>query len=62
MKLIEELPKVFDDFGEQRKNSFITAMELKKKGIPMVGTYAANEASWSVFRYRFLRCADVCLF
>ncbi len=39
MKLIEELPKVFDDFGEQRKNSFITAMELKKKGIPMVGVF-----------------------
>ena len=32
MKLIEELPKVFDDFGEQRKKSFITAMELKKQG------------------------------
>lgn len=39
MKLVDELPKIFDEFGEQRKNSFLAAMELKKKGIPLIGTF-----------------------
>ena len=39
MELIKELPEVFEEFAEQRKNSFITVKEAKEKGIPVVGSY-----------------------
>lgn len=46
MDLIKTLPAVFEEFSEQRKKSFITALELKEKGIPFVGgfcTYLPKE-------------------
>ena len=46
MELIKTLPAVFEEFSEQRKKSFITALELKEKGIPFVGgfcTYLPKE-------------------
>ena len=39
MELIKTLPEVFEDFSKKRKKSFITAMELKEKGIPLVGVF-----------------------
>ncbi len=39
MELIQDLPQIFEDFGEQRKQSFVSARELKKKGVPMVGVF-----------------------
>jgi len=39
MKLIKELPEVFEEFAEQRKNSFLAVKEAKEKGIPVVGSY-----------------------
>lgn len=39
MEIKKTLPAIFDDFNEQRKKSFITALELKEKGIPMVGVF-----------------------
>lgn len=39
MDIITDLPKVFEDFSEQRRQSFLTVMEYKKKGIPVVGSY-----------------------
>lgn len=39
MEVIKELPEVFEEFAEQRKNSFLTVKELKDKGIPIVGAY-----------------------
>ena len=39
MELIKELPEVFEEFAEQRKNSFMTVKEAKEKGIPVVGSY-----------------------
>ena len=38
-ELVRELPEVFEEFSEQRKKSFITAMELKEKGVPFVGVF-----------------------
>ena len=38
-ELIKDLPAVFDEFNEQRKKSFVTAMEMKQKGIPFVGVF-----------------------
>ena len=38
-ELIKDLPAVFDEFNEQRKKSFVTAMEMKQKGVPFVGVF-----------------------
>ena len=37
--MIKELPEVFEEFAEQRKNSFLAVKEAKEKGIPVVGSY-----------------------
>ncbi|MGO5052539.1 double-cubane-cluster-containing anaerobic reductase [Lachnospiraceae bacterium LCP25S3_G4] len=39
MELVKELPEVFAEFAEQRKNSFLEVKELKEKGIPVIGVY-----------------------
>lgn len=39
MELIKELPEVFEEFAEQRKNSFLAVKEAKEMGIPVVGSY-----------------------
>lgn len=39
MSLITELPAIFDQFSEARQKGFLTVMELKDHGIPLVGTY-----------------------
>ena len=39
MELIQDLPEVFEEFAEQRKNSFLAVKKLKEKGIPVVGAY-----------------------
>ncbi len=46
MELIKKLPDIFEEFGEQRRNSFMAAFEIKEKNIPFVGTfctYTPNE-------------------
>ena len=32
MEIIKELPEVFEEFAEQRKNSFLAVKELKGNG------------------------------
>lgn len=39
MHLRKELPEIFEQFAEARKNGFIAAKQLKEKNIPMVGTF-----------------------
>ncbi len=41
MKLIQDLPEVFEEFGDQRRKSFIDIKEYKEKGVPVVGMYCA---------------------
>ena len=41
MKIEQELPEIFEEFGEQRKRSFLEIKEYKDRGIPVVGTYCA---------------------
>ena len=46
MELIKSLPDIYDEFSEQRRNSFMAAFEIKEKNIPFVGTfctYTPNE-------------------
>ncbi|MBR0518205.1 2-hydroxyacyl-CoA dehydratase [bacterium] len=39
MEVRKELPKVFEEFAEQRRKSFMTVKQIKDKGIPVVGAY-----------------------
>ena len=39
MKVIKDLPEVFEEFAEQRKNSFLAVKKLKDQGVPVVGAY-----------------------
>ena len=39
MEVIKELPEIFEEFAEQRKNSFLAVKQLKDQGIPVVGSY-----------------------
>ncbi len=39
MKIRKELPEIFEDFAEARRNSFITAKKLKDENIPLVGVF-----------------------
>ncbi len=46
MEVLKTLPEIFEEFDDQRRQSFISAYETKKKGIPFVGTfciYTPNE-------------------
>ena len=39
MELIKELPAVFEEFAEARRNSFVKVKEVKDAGIPVIGSY-----------------------
>ncbi|WP_413495990.1 double-cubane-cluster-containing anaerobic reductase [Morganella psychrotolerans] len=39
MSLVTQLPSIFSDFSDARQQGFLTVMELKEQGIPLVGTY-----------------------
>ena len=39
MSLITDLPAVFNQFSDARQKGFLTVMDLKEQGIPLVGTY-----------------------
>ena len=39
MERIKDLPEVFEEFAEQRKNSFLGVKKLKEQGVPVVGAY-----------------------
>lgn len=39
MELKTELPVIFEEFAEQRKNSFLGVKKLKDQGIPVVGVF-----------------------
>lgn len=39
MKLIKELPEIFEEFSEARRNGFISAKKFKEQNKPMIGTF-----------------------
>lgn len=39
MELVKELPEIFEEFAQQRKESFLEVKKLKDQGIPVVGVY-----------------------
>ena len=39
MEVIKELPEVFEEFAEQRKNSFLAIKKIKDQNIPVIGSY-----------------------
>lgn len=46
MELIKALPEIFEDFAEQRKNSFLTMKELKDKNVPVIGAFSRRRLRW----------------
>lgn len=41
MKLVQDLPGIFEEFGEKRREAFLEVKEYKDKGVPVVGMYCA---------------------
>lgn len=41
MELIKDLPQIFEEFAEQKKNSFLELKSMKEAGIPVVGAYCS---------------------
>lgn len=39
MEVIKNLPEIFEEFADARKNSFLTVKEFKEKNIPVIGSY-----------------------
>ena len=39
MEVIKDLPEVFEEFAEQRKNSFLAIKKIKDQNIPVIGSY-----------------------
>ena len=39
MDIRKELPEIFEEFAEGRKNAFLSAKQQKDKDLPLVGTY-----------------------
>ena len=44
MEIIKELPEVFEEFSEQRRNSFLSVKEIKESGTPVIGAYCTFSA------------------
>ena len=42
VELKKELPEIFEEFAEQRKNSFLAIKEVKEKEIPVEGLFYGN--------------------
>ena len=36
MKLVQDLPEIFEEFGEKRREAFLEVKEDKDKGVPVV--------------------------
>lgn len=50
-ELIKDLPEIFDEFADARKNAFLSVKELNEKNIPLVGaycTYFPQEIAWAI--------------
>ena len=41
MKLVQDLPAIFVEFGEIKREAFLEIKEYKDKGIPVIGMYCA---------------------
>lgn len=41
MELKKELPQIFEEFADARKNSFLAIKELKEAGTPVIGVFCA---------------------
>lgn len=41
MKLVQDLPEIFEEFGEQKRKAFLEVKEYKEKGVPVIGMYCA---------------------
>ena len=49
VELKKELPEIFEEFAEQRKNSFLAIKEVKEKEIPVVGVFCTYQCEKDLF-------------
>ena len=71
MKLVQDLPEIFEEFGEKRREAFLEVKEYKDKGVPVVGMYCAyfptelamavgaSRSAYALFRMKQLRQQSV---
>ena len=41
MEIIKDLPEIFDEFEDMKKQSFLKVKEYKEKQIPIIGAYCS---------------------
>ena len=41
MEIIKNLPEIFDEFEDKKKQSFLKVKEYKEKQIPIIGAYCS---------------------
>ena len=41
MEIIKDLPEIFDEFEDKKKQSFLKVKEYKEKQIPIIGAYCS---------------------
>ena len=41
MKLVKDLPEIFEEFGEQKRASFLEVKKYKEAGKPVIGAYCS---------------------
>ncbi|KNZ43356.1 double-cubane-cluster-containing anaerobic reductase [Acetobacterium bakii] len=61
MKLQTELPAIFEEFAEARRNGFLAAKEIKDKNIPLIGvfcTYFPQEVALAMGAATVSLCAS----
>ena len=39
VELKKDLPEIFEEFADQRRNSFLAIKKLKEQGVPVVGAF-----------------------
>ncbi len=71
MKFVQDLPEIFEEFGEKRREAFLEVKEYKDKGVPVVGMYCAYfptelamavgaiRSAYALFRMKQLRQQSV---
>ena len=48
VELKKDLPEIFEEFADQRRNSFLAIKKLKEQGVPVVGAFCTYPRSCPV--------------
>ena len=57
MRLVKDLPEIFEQFSEQKRESFLEVKKYKEAGKPVIGAYCSYFPSYDGYRTaRPMRC------